>query len=387
MNTLGNINVLHLKESATLAMNAKAKKMMQEGIDVINLAGGEPNFDTPQSIKDATIQALQNGETHYVAGGMLQELRFALVEKLQTENNISIDPSQLILTPGGKYALFLCMQALLNPQDEVIVVAPAWVSYESMIEVNGAIPVFLQLDESDNFCITKEKLLEKTTERTKLVVICSPSNPTGHDLSSAELDALQSYIEQTHIHVLMDEMYEHIIYDKKHESLGARKQIQDYVISVFGFSKGYAMTGWRIGYITASKNNISLMNKVYSHSITCVNAFIQYGAIAALKCHTEIENMRRQYQKRRDFFIQGLNEIPGVHAILPEGAFYAWVKFDGFEDSFAIADFLLEKAHVAGVPGAAFSPDDTNHVRFSFASSDEQLQQTIVRIQKAMAEK
>lgn len=387
MNELGNLHVLHLKESATLKMNDKAKKMIADGIDVVNLAGGEPNFDTPQAIKDATIQALLDGKTHYVAGGMLSDLRNALVRKLQQENAIQIEPSQLILTPGGKYALFLCMQALLNPQDEVIVVAPAWVSYESMIEVNGAIPVFLELDDSDNFTLTKEKLLSKTTEKTKLVIVCSPSNPTGHDLSEAELDALESYIQQTHIHVLMDEMYEHIIFDKKHFSLAAKKDIQDYVISVFGFSKGYAMTGWRIGYITASKRNIELMNKVYSHSITCVNDFIQYGAIVALDCHKDIERMRQAYQRRRDLFIHGLNEINGVHAYLPEGAFYAWVAFDGFQNSFDIADFLLDNAHVAGVPGAAFSPNNTNHIRFSFATSDDQLNKAIQQIKKAMAEK
>ena len=179
-------------------------------------------------------------------------------------------------------------------------------------------------------------------------------------------------------------MYEHIIYDHKHTSLAARKNIQDYVISVFGFSKGYAMTGWRMGYITASKENIGYMNKVYSHSITSVNQFIQYGGVVALNSYDDIERMRQAYQRRRDFFISGLNAIDGVEASNPDGAFYAWVKFDGFKDSDAIADFLLEKAHVASVSGKAFSPSDTNHVRFSFAASDEELEKAVSRIKQAM---
>lgn len=384
MKELGNTNVIKLAPSATLQMNDKAKQMKSEGIDIVNLAGGEPNFDTPQKIKDATIKALNEGKTHYVAGGMIPELRIGIVEKLKRENHIEIDPSQIILTPGGKYSLFLCMQALLNEGDEVIIVSPAWVSYESMIRVNGATPIFLELDESDNFLITKEKLLSVTTEKTKLVILCSPSNPTGHDLSEKELDELEDYINQTQVHIVMDEMYEHLIYEHSHYSLASKKNIQDYVISVFGFSKGYAMTGWRMGYIIASKNNISLMNKVYSHSITCVNEFIQYGGVVALNCYEDIERMRQAYQRRRDYFIDSLNQISGVNALKPEGAFYAWVRFDGFENSTEIANFLLEKAHVAGVQGSAFSPNDKNHVRFSFAASDEELQKAVERIKNAM---
>lgn len=384
MKELGNTNVIKLAPSATLQMNDKAKQMKSEGIDIVNLAGGEPNFDTPQKIKDATIKALNEGKTHYVAGGMIPELRNGIVEKLKRENHIEIDPSQIILTPGGKYSLFLCMQALLNEGDEVIIVSPAWVSYESMIRVNGATPIFLELDESDNFLITKEKLLSVTTEKTKLVILCSPSNPTGHDLSEKELDELEDYINQTQVHIVMDEMYEHLIYEHSHYSLASKKNIQDYVISVFGFSKGYAMTGWRMGYIIASKNNISLMNKVYSHSITCVNEFIQYGGVVALNCYEDIERMRQAYQRRRDYFIDSLNQISGVNALKPEGAFYAWVRFDRFENSTEIANFLLEKAHVAGVQGSAFSPNDKNHVRFSFAASDEELQKAVERIKNAM---
>lgn len=384
MNDLGNVNVIHLKPSATLAMNEKAKKLISEGVDIVNLSGGEPNFDTPKPIKDACIKALNEGKTHYVAGGMIPELRQGIVDKLKRENNMEIDPSQVILTPGGKYSLFLCMQALLNPNDEVIVVSPAWVSYEAMITVNGATPIFLETTEEDDFKITKKKLLEVTNENTKLVLVCSPSNPTGHDLTIEELDELEDYIKETGITILVDEMYEHLIYGHKHYSLASRIEIQDKVISVFGFSKGYAMTGWRIGYITASKENIKLMNTVYSHSITSVNEFIQYGAVVALNCYEEIEDMRKQYERRRDFFIKGLNEIDGVEASLPEGAFYAWVKFDGFEDSFEIADYLLDQAHVAGVPGVAFSPSDTNHVRFSFASSDEDLKKAVERIKQAI---
>jgi aspartate aminotransferase len=386
MGKLGNDRVKLLKPSATMAMSVKANQLKAEGKDIINLAGGEPNFDTPQAVKDAAIQALNEGKTHYTMGGGVKELKTGIVRKLKRENDIEVNENQIILTPGGKYALFLTVQALLNPGDEVIVLAPTWVSYEPMVLANGAIPVFLELTEEDNFEITKEKLLEKTTDKTKMVIVCSPSNPTGHDLQEKEILALVDYIKETDIHILIDEMYEHLVYERKHLSLASHKEIADRVISVFGFSKSYAMTGWRLGYVIASDENISYMNKVYQHSITCVNSFVQYGAVVALECQKEIEEMRQAYLRRRNMFINALNEIKGVKAIMPEGAFYAWVAFEkeGLNDSEAICTYLLEEAGVAGAPGVAFSPSDKSHVRFSIASSDEDLAEAARRIKIAM---
>ncbi len=385
MRELGNDRVKTLNPSATMAMSQKANQLKEEGKDIINLAGGEPNFDTPKRVKDAAIKALNEGATHYTMGG-IKELKAGIVEKLEKENHINVDEDQMILTPGGKYALFLTVQALLNEGDEVIVVAPTWVSYEPMVLANGAVPVFLELNEDDHFELTKEKLLTKTTDKTRMVIICSPSNPTGRDLTRKETEEIVDYIKETDVHILIDEMYEHLVYEREHISLASYEEIKDKVISVFGFSKSYAMTGWRLGYVIASKKNIQYMNKVYQHSITCVNAFVQHGAVEALKCQKEIEEMRQAYLRRRNNFIQSLNEIKGVHAIMPEGAFYAWVAFEkeGLNDSLAICEYLLEEAGVAGAPGEAFSPSDKKHVRFSIASSDEDLKEAALRIKKAM---
>lgn len=386
MSKLGNDRVKLLKPSATVAMTVKANNLKAEGKDIINLAGGEPNFDTPERVKQAAIKALNEGKTHYTMGGGVPELRKGIVEKLHNENGIDVEVGQIILTPGGKYALFLAVQSLLNEGDEVIIVAPTWVSYEPMVLANGAVPVFLELTEEDNFLLTKEKLLSVTTDKTRMVIICSPSNPTGRDLTKYEIEELVDYIKETEVHILMDEMYEHLVYERPHISLASYKEIEDYVISIFGFSKSYAMTGWRLGYVIGSKENIGYMNKVYQHSITCVNAFVQWGAVEALKCKDEIEEMRQAYLRRRNFFIEDLNAIDGVTAIMPEGAFYAWVAFEkeGLNDSTAICEYLLDEAGVAGAPGEAFSPSDKSHVRFSIASSDEDLKEAARRIKKAM---
>lgn len=386
MRELGNNRVKQLKPSATMAMSVKANELKANGIDIINLAGGEPNFDTPAPIKQAAIDALNNGETHYTMGGGVKALREGIVDKLKAENNIIANIDQIVLTPGGKYALFLSIQSLLNEGDEVIIVAPSWVSYEPMLIANGAIPVFLELTEEDNFMLTKDKLLTKTTDKTKMVIVCSPSNPTGHDLTLEEIDELVDYIKETDVSILMDEIYEHLIYERPHLSLAANKEIADKVITIMGFSKGYAMTGWRLGYIVASKENIGYINKVYQHSITCVNSFVQYGAIKALTCHKEIEEMRQAYLRRRNFFIEDLNNIKGVKAIIPEGAFYAWVELtkEGYNDSESLCNYILEEAHVAGAPGVAFSTSDKCHVRFSIASSDEDLKEAARRIKAAM---
>ncbi len=386
MRELGNNRVKQLKPSATMAMSVKANELKANGIDIINLAGGEPNFDTPEPIKQAAIDALNNGETHYTMGGGVKALREGIVEKLKAENNIDATIDQIVLTPGGKYALFLSIQSLLNEGDEVIIVVPSWVSYEPMLIANGAVPVFLELTEEDNFKLTKDKLLSKTNDKTRMVIVCSPSNPTGHDLIQEEIDELVDYIKETDVSILMDEIYEHLIYERPHLSLAAHKEIADKVITIMGFSKGYAMTGWRLGYIVASKENIGYINKVYQHSITCVNSFVQYGAIKALTCHKEIEEMRQAYLRRRNFFIEDLNNIQGVKAIMPEGAFYAWVEFtkEGYDDSESLCNYILEEAHVAGAPGVAFSPSDKCHVRFSIASSDEDLKEAARRIKVAM---
>lgn len=385
MGKLGNNQVKMVKPSATMAASQKASELRAQGVDIINLAGGEPNFDTPKRVKDAAIQALNEGKTHYTMGGV-KELKEGIVRKLKRENNIEATTDQILLTPGGKYGLFLTVQALLNPGDEVIVLAPTWVSYEPMVIANNAVPVFLELTEEDNFEITKEKLLSKTTDKTKMVIICSPSNPTGHDLTQKEIDALVDYIKETDIHILIDEMYEHLVYERPHLSLASNKEIAHRVISCFGFSKSYAMTGWRLGYMVADKENMQYMNKVYSHSITCCPEFVQYGAIVALECQEEIEEMRQAYLRRRNMFIGELNKIDGVTAIMPEGAFYAWVAFEkeGLNDSLEICNYLLEEAGVAGAPGVAFSPSDKNHIRFSIASSDEDLAEAAKRIKAAM---
>ena len=375
-----------IEPSVTLEITAKAKEMKENGVDVISFGAGEPDFNTPKNIIDAAIKAMNDGNTKYTSVNGILPLREAICKKFKEDNGLFYKPSQIVVSTGAKQSLANTFLAILNPGDEVIVPTPYWVSYPELIKLADGKPVFVKSDEKSDYKFTKENLENVVSDKTKAIVLNTPNNPTGTIYSADELKVIANFAKEHDLIIVSDEMYEKLIYDgEKHISIASISQdAYERTIVINGLSKSYAMTGWRMGYITASKENIGYMNKVYSHSITSVNQFIQYGGVVALNSYDDIERMRQAYQRRRDFFISGLNAIDGVEASNPDGAFYAWVKFDGFKDSDAIADFLLEKAHVASVSGKSFSPSDTNHVRFSFAASDEELEKAVSRIKQAM---
>ena len=377
-----NNRIEKMAPSATLALNARAAEMKAAGISVVNLSGGDPDFKTPKPICDEAYKWMLEGLTHYVPGKGHIDLRKAVSEKFKNENGIELSPDEILITPGGKMALYLAINALMADGDEVLIPTPAWVSYEPMCVAAGAKPEFVHLDAKNKYKLTLDKLERHYTEKTRMLIINYPNNPTGRVLEEDEADAIEQFlIAHENVLLLSDEMYEKLVFDgRKHISLGARKTIADRVITENGFSKCSAMTGWRLGYIGAKAELIAPMAKLYTQTASCVPGFIQKAGVVALGCTEETEYMRQRYEARRDMFIGELNKIKGVEAMVPEGAFYAWVKFDTELTSAEFAEELLVKGGVCGVPASAFGENKYPYLRFSMASSDEDLAEAAKRI-------
>lgn len=375
-----------IEPSVSAELMQKAKDMKAAGEDIIGLAGGEPDFDTPDKIRFAGIQSICKGDTHYQVGPGLPELREKITEKLRNKNGIDCTPEHIVVTPGGKYAIYLAVRALINVGEEVIILDPSWVSYEPIVKSAGGHPVHVCLDYESGYKIDAEKLEAAVSDRTKLLIINYPNNPTGCILSREEAEILIDFVKRHKIYIISDEIYEQIIYDdKKMISLGSFHEIGKYVITVNGFSKAYAMTGWRLGYLAAQEDVIKMMKVLYSHTMTGVCSFIQKAALMAFECEEEVKYMRKIYENRRNFFITELNQITGVSARMPEGAFYAWVKFEKENmSSYQLADFLLKEAKVVGVPGEAYGKGAKNCIRFSFATSENELKEAVQRIKKVI---
>jgi len=382
-----NRNITNLQPSASMQFMARAKEMQAADPGVINLAAGEPDFDTPAPIVEEACRQLKAGFTHYTAGQGLPELRSRIVRKLQEENGVSYQDNEILVTPGGKNAIYLAVSTLVNSGDEVLYLDPAWVSYVPMIQAAGGIPVPVVLSYAEDYRITLEALEEKTTSKTKLLIINYPNNPTGKVLSAADAEAITQFMERhPDVFLLSDEVYERIVYDGfTHICPAAIPAIRDRVILANGFSKSVAMTGWRLGYLAAPREVIQQVFKLYQHSITCVSGFIQKAAVVALDCTDDIERMRKSYQERRDLFFEKLNAIEGVDAKIPEGAFYAWLRIDknGMSSS-ELCNYLLEEARVVGVPGNAYGIGGEKCLRFSFAEELGQLLEAADRIKIAL---
>lgn len=381
-----NKEISQLQPSRSIAFMAQAKKMKATDPSIISLAGGEPDFDTPVKIREELKRQLDTGYTHYTVGPGLPELRKAIAEKLREENHCAYTPEGVIVTPGGKFAIYMAVRSMVNPGDEVMYLEPGWVSYPSIIEASAATPVPVRLTWEQDFRITREVLEAKCTGNTKMLIINYPNNPTGRALSMPEALQIKAFLEDhPDVLLLTDEIYERILYSgKENISMASFPEIADRVLTVNGFSKSVAMTGWRVGYVAASDRIAKVMYNLFQHTMTCVSGFIQKAAVTALSCREEIEQMREEYEARRDMFIGGLNAIPGVECMIPEGAFYAWVKFHipGY-DSEGICDYILKTARVVGVPGIAYGTDEPC-VRFSFAASREELETAVKRIAAAM---
>ena len=334
-----------------------------------------------------TASLWQEGYTHYVVGPGLPELRQAIQKKLREENDLDYDVNCIIVTPGGKNAIYLAVQAILNEGDEVMVLDPAWVSYEPIIQAAGGVTVKVKLDYQQDYRITAEALEAACTDKTRLIIINYPNNPTGRILHKDEADILEAFmLRHPQVYMLSDEVYEKLVYDgAKSISMGAYPSIHDRVATMNGFSKSAAMTGWRMGYLAAPKAIYDVAYKLYQHSLSCMSGFLQKGAVEAFSCEYETEQMRKTYAYRRDMFTGALNKIPGVRCLKPEGAFYAWVFFDiGGMDSTQMCEYLLENAGVVGMPGSAYGEETACCMRFSFANATEDLERAARKITDAL---
>ena len=373
--------------SPTVALNAKGIEMKEKGIDILSFAAGEPDFDTPESIKEAAVQAIRNNQTHYTSAAGIITLRRAIARKLREENGIDTDENGIIVTPGAKLALFQALLAFLEEGDECLVPTPAYPSYRAIIQMTGATYIPVPLKIEDGFHLTREMLEEKTTDRTKMLIICNPCNPTGHVLTQQEMEDITAFAEVHEILIISDEIYEKLIYDGRvHLSLGAIPSIKDRVITLNGFSKSVAMTGWRIGYSAANPVLTKAMMKLQTNTVNCTAAFVQEASISAFSCTEETEMMRRSYLQRRDLICDGLNSIPAIFCPRAEGAFYAFFKID-YHGMTAeqLADYILEKAGILVVPGTAFGEGGEKCIRLSFAADAVSLETAIDRMRKIFA--
>lgn len=382
--------------SATLVMAQKSRDLQAQGIDVINLSIGEPDFDTPQHIKDAAKKAIDNNFTHYPPVPGYESLRKAIVEKFKRENNLEFKTDQIVVSTGAKHSIINVFLTILNPGDEVIVPAPYWVSYPAMVGLAEGEPVFVKCNIDSDFKMTAAQLEAAITPKTRALIFSSPSNPTGNLYSKEELKSLAKVIEKhPNIIVVSDEIYEHINFVGKHESIAQFPEIKDRVVVVNGVSKGYAMTGWRIGYIGAPTWIAKAVTKLQGQFTSGACTIAQKAAEAALNAGVdEPHKMTAIFNKRKDAVLKFMKDIPGLKTNIPEGAFYVFPEvsyffgkaYDGktINTSNDLALYLLEKAHVATVAGDAFGSPEC--LRLSYATSEELMLEALKRIKKALAE-
>ncbi|WP_297213004.1 MULTISPECIES: pyridoxal phosphate-dependent aminotransferase [Thermodesulfovibrio] len=384
-----------IKPSPTLSVDSKAKELKAKGFDVVNFGVGEPDFDTPEHIKEAAIKAIKDGFTKYTPVGGIDELKEAIVEKLEKENGLKYGKENILVSCGAKHSLYNIAQALFGPGDEVIIPAPYWVSYPDQVLINDAQPVIVETYEEDNFTIRPELLKEKITKKTKALILNSPSNPTGFIYDRKTLERIAEIALQHNIYIISDEIYEKLIYDgESHVSIASLgDEIKEKTIVVNGLSKSHAMTGWRIGYAAGPVEIIKTMTKIQSQSTSNPTSIAQKAAVAALKGPQDsVEGMRKEFEKRRNYLVNELNNINGISCRMPKGAFYAFPniskvlgkKNDGknIENSMELSIYLLEKALVALVPGSAFGAE--GFIRISYATSMENLKKGIERIKEAV---
>ncbi len=376
--------VLSVAPSVTLAIAAKAKEMQGKGINVVSLSAGEPDFDTPSYIKDAAIEALQKGFTKYTPVTGTLDLRKSIASKLERDQNLKFTPEQIIVSTGAKHAIFNVLFALLNEGDEVVIPAPFWLSYPEMVTVLGGKSTIIPTDESSDFKLTPALLRKGLTQKSKVLILNSPSNPTGAVYSKEELLALIEVIKEfPKLMVLSDEIYEKLIFDgQKHYSIASLdSEIAGRTVVVNGHSKAYAMTGWRLGYAACpSKELAQAVSSIQSHSTSNPTSFAQAGGVAALeKGEADTKALCKVFEKRRDLFFNLISRIPKLKPFKAQGAFYLFVnsRQSGY-DSVTLSSRLLEEAHVAVVPGKPFGSDD--HIRMSFATSEAQLEEAARRL-------
>jgi aspartate aminotransferase len=380
----------NVSPSPTLAIDAKAKAMKAAGEDVCGFAAGEPDFDTPEHIKEACIAALKAGKTKYAPTPGIDELRAAIAARYGEEYGLKVAPGQVVVSPGGKFSCYLTVLATCSPGDEAIIPAPYWVSYPEMVKLAGATPKYVLCDDRAGFKLTPAQLEAAITPRTRLLIINSPSNPTGAVYNRAELEALVAVAVRHNLYIMSDEMYEHLMYDGAKPTCVATfsPEAEARTIVVAGFSKTYSMTGWRIGTLVAPLPIAKAIGEIQSQQSSNVTTFAQYGALAALKekekTAASVQQMLTAFDRRRKFLHAELNKIPGVTCLLAEGAFYLFPNVSSF--GLKDADFcaqLLEKEKVAAVPGSSFGAE--GYLRLSYATSDETIRKGLERLTRFCA--
>ncbi len=372
-----------LTPSLTLSIDSKAKAMKAEGLDVCGFGAGEPDSDTPEHIKRAAIEALEAGFTKYTPNAGIPELRQAIADKLAADNGLNYRAGQVVVSNGAKHACYNAILATCQPGDEVVIPAPYWVSYPDMVRLVGAEPVIVPTSERNAWKMRPGDFENAMTPRTKMLIMNSPGNPTGSVYTREELEAIVNVAAEEDIYVLSDEIYEKLVYDDaKHVSIGSlSKEAYDLTITVNGFSKSYAMTGWRLGYLAAPEAVVKAVDSIQSHTSSNPSSFSQYGALAALKGDQQpLADMREEFEMRRNYMFDRISKISNVTAVKPQGAFYILVNISQLGlTSQNFADRLLSKANVAVVPGAAFGDDRT--VRFSYATSLDVIKKGLDRFQ------
>ena len=373
--------VRHIPESATMKIADIAAKLRSEGQDIISFSLGEPDFETPENIKRAAKTALDRGETHYTQGSGIPELREAIAEKLKNDNNLDVSPAEVLVTPGAKQAVFEAICTLIDEGDEVLLLDPAWVSYSAIVKFAGGKPVMVPVSEQDGY--VPVDLQSHMTRDTKLLILNSPCNPTGAVYGKNAIKAAAETAEDHGVFVLSDEVYEKIIYGAKHHSIG--NLIPDRTITINGFSKAYAMTGWRLGYATAPAPILQGMLKIQQHSVSNATSFAQRAGVEALRGDQgAVRAMVAEFRKRRDLMIDGLRKME-IECALPRGAFYAFAKVSQFGNSVEVTEKLLRDALVAVTPGSAFGPNGEGYVRLSYATSRQNIEDGIDRIEASLA--
>jgi aspartate aminotransferase len=383
-----------LTPSTTLAITAKAKEMKAQGIDVIGLGAGEPDFNTPQHIIQAAYESLMEGHTKYTPSGGTAQLKEAVIHKFKRDQNLIYKPSEIIVTSGAKHALYTLFQVLLNEGDEVIIPTPYWVSYPEQVKLAGGNPVIVEGKQVNSYKITPEQLADSITEKTRALILNSPSNPTGMIYSTEELKAIGQVCLENDILIVSDEIYEKLVYDGSvHTSIAELSdELKEQTIIINGVSKSHSMTGWRIGYAAGNNTIIKAMTNLASHSTSNPTTTSQYGAVAAYMGDQQpVEEMRKAFEERLNTVFEKLNNIPGFDCLKPQGAFYLFpnVKeaalLTGYDNVDIFVQALLEDAKVAVIPGSGFGSED--NIRLSYATSLEQIEQAIERIHEFVLSK
>ena len=365
-----------IHESTTMKISAMAKKLAAGGLDIIDMGVGEPDFDTPKHIVEAGCSSIRAGETRYAPTAGIPELRRVIAEKLCRENSLHVAADDVVVTPGAKMAVFAAIQALLQEGDECALIGPSWVSYEPCVAFAGGSVAWGKVDS--NFM--PQNIAETINSKTRLIIVNSPSNPTGSVFDRQVLEEIRDLAVDHNLSVISDEIYEKIIYDHEHISIGSMPGMEDRTVTINGFSKVYAMTGWRLGYLTGPQEIMKLVTRLLSHSVSQATTFVQRAGVVAMQGpQGEVASMVTEFRARRDLLVNGLKDL-GIPCNIPGGAFYIFPDVSEFGGGDAFTDKLLKDALIAATPGSAFGPGGVNYIRLSYATSQSRIKQALERI-------